>query len=759
MPQITTTNRQAILELISQADETTEVAGLSASVTELQIEVAGLSASIAGLTGGGDLQTVTDSGNTTTNDIQLIDDAEVIFGATGGILFNNSSRLREGTIDAGYGGNKGIAQICAVGYEMKWEAGSLYIMNGDGTEIREVRYTFGSTPSVSDDDTKGFTIDSRWVLDNGDVYVCSDNSTGDAVWSLIGIQSSTASSVISITDEINITNQFISPSNGIELTQENIEFSKTNFIKVKQTRGNVLDVDNFTGLPIIGYANTTQSFSAATTTGVGTGLLIDITFDNNGDLDSYNITDGGKNYISLDSVTTNNLGSGTITFEISLIDKSNIDMNVELDIYTTEFQLTPGQLAIATSDGSSTVSALQTPISYNMIAINSVNSAQIVLNNQQVELTTTDGTNTSTLNIAPTNITSITTDGNITDTISLDPQGLGNGTGIKSEDITSGYNSRISFNPSNIVTEVADGIGTQSTIDINSIYANISSSDGTDTSFIDMNKDVLVLQSDNLSTGKTSIITLDPNNVSGDGSYLYTADAIGTQSQIKFSLGGITNEYINGVNEAILRLQKDNIGIQITDGTDTSGVTIEPKIFDATWTDGTKANTFYHEYNPFSEMQFLEMFANNGTSLTTAVSLSQDANSSQIRLEAGDRGYDGTTYSTIFLQESQVLVEKVYDGYTHRLEFYNTGAIDLLMTDGISTSGGFYVEPNMTSVNCGGTAGSTSIILNPTTISMNGIPAFDDDADASTLSAGDLYQTTGLGASPLDVAGILMIKQ
>jgi hypothetical protein len=47
MPQITTTNRQAILELISQADETTEVAGLSASVTQLQIEVAGLSASIS----------------------------------------------------------------------------------------------------------------------------------------------------------------------------------------------------------------------------------------------------------------------------------------------------------------------------------------------------------------------------------------------------------------------------------------------------------------------------------------------------------------------------------------------------------------------------------------------------------------------------------------------------------------------------------------------------------------------------------------
>ena len=125
MGNITTTNRMAILDLIAQADETVEVSSLSQSVTQLQVDVMSLSASIAGLTGGGNLQTVTDSGNTTTNDIQLIDDAEIIFGATGGILLDNGSRLREGTIDAGFGGNKGIAQICAVGYEMKWEAGSL----------------------------------------------------------------------------------------------------------------------------------------------------------------------------------------------------------------------------------------------------------------------------------------------------------------------------------------------------------------------------------------------------------------------------------------------------------------------------------------------------------------------------------------------------------------------------------------------------------------------------------------------------------
>jgi hypothetical protein len=122
------------------------------------------------------LQNVTDLGNTTTNDIQ--------FDTGVGVLLDNTSRLREGTIDAGYGGNKGIAQICAVGYELKWESGSLYVMDGNGTHIRHTLYNFASVPSITEDITKGFLVGTRWSLDNGDVYVCSDNSIGAAVWVL-----------------------------------------------------------------------------------------------------------------------------------------------------------------------------------------------------------------------------------------------------------------------------------------------------------------------------------------------------------------------------------------------------------------------------------------------------------------------------------------------------------------------------------------------------------------------------------------------
>jgi hypothetical protein len=129
-----------------------------------------------------DLQSVTDLGNTTTDNIQ--------FNGSVGVLLDNTSTLRKGTIDAGYGGAKGIAQVCAVGYELKWEAGRLYVMGDGGTTIREVSHNFTTIPSATDDNTKGFIVGSRWILDNGDLYICTDTTTATAVWVLQTIDAS-----------------------------------------------------------------------------------------------------------------------------------------------------------------------------------------------------------------------------------------------------------------------------------------------------------------------------------------------------------------------------------------------------------------------------------------------------------------------------------------------------------------------------------------------------------------------------------------
>lgn len=131
----------------------------------------------------GGSQTLADTlvlGNTSgANDIQ--------FDATQGLLFANTSRLREGTIDAGLGGTKGVAQICAVGYELKWEAGRLYVMDGNGLLIRQSLYNFTTTPTATDDNTLGYAVGSLWTLDDGTVYICSDATATAAVWAIGGI--------------------------------------------------------------------------------------------------------------------------------------------------------------------------------------------------------------------------------------------------------------------------------------------------------------------------------------------------------------------------------------------------------------------------------------------------------------------------------------------------------------------------------------------------------------------------------------------
>ena len=132
---------------------------------------------LSGGGGGDDLAQVLINGNTSgANDIE--------FDSLQGLLFANNSRLREGTIDAGLGGLKGIAQICGAGYELKWEGGVLYVMGSSGNTIRWSLYNFSNTPAVTDDTTKGYQIGSRWTLDDGSIYLCSDASTGAAVWTL-----------------------------------------------------------------------------------------------------------------------------------------------------------------------------------------------------------------------------------------------------------------------------------------------------------------------------------------------------------------------------------------------------------------------------------------------------------------------------------------------------------------------------------------------------------------------------------------------
>ena len=96
------------------------------------------------------------------------------------IAFNNGSLIRQGTIDAGLGGNNGIALVCSIGYELKWDAGRLFLIDQSGN-IRHALF-MGVEPGATYDSTLGYIVGSKWSLDNGRRFVCTDDTATAAVW-------------------------------------------------------------------------------------------------------------------------------------------------------------------------------------------------------------------------------------------------------------------------------------------------------------------------------------------------------------------------------------------------------------------------------------------------------------------------------------------------------------------------------------------------------------------------------------------------
>lgn len=156
-----------------------------------------------------DLQEVTDAGNSTTNDI--------IFGPGAGLLFDNGARVREGTTDAGLGGLAGVALRCSIDYELKWDAGSLYVMEQNGFTIRKVVYKFSFTPTATDDATKGFIVGSLWILDDETTYECTDNTSGAAVW-VLRVPGTVTSVDLTMPSAFNVSGNPITTSGTLAVT-------------------------------------------------------------------------------------------------------------------------------------------------------------------------------------------------------------------------------------------------------------------------------------------------------------------------------------------------------------------------------------------------------------------------------------------------------------------------------------------------------------------------------------------------------------
>ena len=92
----------------------------------------------------------------------------------------------------------------------------------------------------------------------------------------------------------------------------------------------------------------------------------------------------------------------------------------------------------------------------------------------------------------------------------------------------------------------------------------------------------------------------------------------------------------------------------------------------------------------------------------------------------------------------------------------NNGSLLITVTE--PTAINDITEINVTAPNDGDVLrfnSSTSVWENTSSLTLNNVPVFADDGAAAGggLTVGDIYQTSGAGAAPLNAVGILMIKQ
>ena len=140
----------------------------------------------------GTLQEILINGNETGGRNIKINNADAI-------ELENTSLLKKGTYD--FGGQGGISRICSVGYEDMWQSGIRHVFDNNGL-IRNSTNCFNIVPDNTFDSNLRFKLDSRWTLDDGTTYVCTDATVGAAVWE---VESNNPQNLEQVTDNGNTT--------------------------------------------------------------------------------------------------------------------------------------------------------------------------------------------------------------------------------------------------------------------------------------------------------------------------------------------------------------------------------------------------------------------------------------------------------------------------------------------------------------------------------------------------------------------------
>jgi len=298
---------------------------------------------------------------------------------------------------------------------------------------------------------------------------------------------------------------------------------------------------------------------------------------------------------------------------------------------------------------------------------------------------------------------------------------------------TSTNNSSISLSPNDVILNSSGSDNTSFSLDGNTgeIITTINNKDTPNSNVLTDN----ISSSSRLITDGTYTTT---NYIAPDNSYTEVIGE-GNTSSVSVSAVQILNSITDGTSISTINMVPNQIALTVNDGTNITTINQQTSFLISSGDGVSVAEATIDHLNGSTITQYdatdtslVEIYTSYiGTSTTDGVDLSS--------VTQTKNSYNITTPTTLYNAQSNGDLE--------------------IRADGNLTIVGDY-QNNQTSINIQANQLSFDISL-AGILNIVGLPSFDDDAAAGTggLVAGNVYQTTGGGASPLDVAGILMIKQ
>lgn len=331
--------------------------------------------------------------------------------------------------------------------------------------------------------------------------------------------------------------------------------------------------------------------------------------------------------------------------------------------------------------------------------------------------------------------------GDITDTLIISPDSNVNNTKLRSEDTNTGVYSEIVMTYDNPSFNISDGGTNSGGITLAVSNTVINHSDGTTTSGLELDPSVSSngtrFYNINSSISSSTGILLEP-----DQSYQWAGD-------YNYGMTAYSENFLSSTNQYLFQQHGDYV----------SQLTLDPA--------SLNSGTFFKfedlvtgvkttlELDPLGNFNGNRFYSEDGVSSSANINVNPTGS-------AGVVGTDGTTTSEISISPSIAIfgTNDTPNSIYHKFQVeVGVGYIVSSNNPTITNETKLYGDTTSSTWTAISGGSINAITLTHNNINISNLPSFDDDAAASGLTTGDLYQTTGGGASPLNVAGILMVKQ